>query len=1230
MTKIKEFINKLSKPQKITCVILLLGFALLLSIGIPTLARYKNRSTIITVPVWDGSVANSYKSGSGLVNDPYIISNGSELAYFSSQLLENNYANKFFALSNDIKLNEGIFRYDTDNGIQYILDAQVYYVDSYSNKYYDNVERIGEEVGTVNVFNSLDGFKGNFDGGSYIIYGLYITSENNDEVALFTNLQGTTNDLYVENSIIYGGTVSGGIASITSDASLKNILFDGYVVGRSTQLTKEINIIPTAPVINIQNIEKTDYIDLTNNTPFIGSEIVSTSITGNYTINGPEGANPLIKINGVTVSNGSFEINLGTSILNNIPVSTSVDGEEVTLTFSNLSYNVVYNYAVSGGIVAISNNTIIENVINKADVYGYSVSGGLVGVTTNLLTINQSYNTGNIYSEYVSGGLVSTIEKCQDDIVISKSYNAGDMFAPDMGGLISIINNNLGSVAITNVFNTSTTNYSIGTIYNTTVNVSNAYFVNGSVAINTGTINGNFVITSINNLEDKSYVTDNLLFNEFVDYDDLEVNNQNVWVYEDGSLPILFIDDILNPLANIHVNVYSWNNLSYELSPVKLDSNITFSIEEADELVPIKEKYYYISNKFEALTKDEILQINSWNLYSDVVQIAEEGFYVIYAKIVDYDDKVTYINTDILVLDLTGSAVSISIDNNTWADLRPSLNYVYIDREKEVTVEAIDNLSGIASIKYYITDQILSTNDLDNLNDSSWSIYVDGILINEIGTYIVYIQVMDNCNYITYVNTDYIVLGGYTGKELTVGRNNSSYVGAVPYITNKSAITLNFSYTNTASYLEGHTHNLISNILLPMGTKVTLLDNINEKVYEYRVPTDEDIYNYNNSCDVEDLDCIKVATYPFTLFKEVGAGTPDKLFIENAYYDNGVVSEDFTIVVDLFSTNIIVNYNNVMLYMELHDSNGVNVRPTLYNTIEEFNVYSNINSNDASANLSLSTDYIGNEVMFNSDSVTNINLTSGLDYKYVDGFKIIDTTYEDKEIGLSIKLIDIDDNIVDKEYLKSIVFKLGDNEYYPEADNIVRINLESGIADVTKILTIITYKNNSDLEEGTYYFKISNYASIDGKYYDGLGNSELSIPVNITVDNPKTPYGFDVSMDDANRIISKINNEVKVMFNIFQGGYLYNPNIRVSLYKKEQLTAYNQNYSIVDLSDYVSNNLNLCESNVYYVSTSPMLYNDFELNLITANFENTGYKFVFDLYSGTRKMGTIEKYFIIK
>ena len=45
----------------------------------------------------------------------------------------------------------------------------------------------------------------------------------------------------------------------------------------------------------MEDIETTNYIDLTN-IPFTGSEIISTSISGNYVIDGPTGVETLVKL----------------------------------------------------------------------------------------------------------------------------------------------------------------------------------------------------------------------------------------------------------------------------------------------------------------------------------------------------------------------------------------------------------------------------------------------------------------------------------------------------------------------------------------------------------------------------------------------------------------------------------------------------------------------------------------------------------------------------------------------------------------------------------------------------------------------------------------------------------------------------------------------------------------------------------------------------------------------
>ncbi len=685
-----------------------------------------------------------------------------------------------------------------------------------------------------------------------------------------------------------------------------------------------------------------------------------------------------------------------------------------------------------------------------------------------------------------------------------------------------------------------------------------------------------------------------------------------------------------NPYVNINIGEYSWNSAAYELDNYYFDSNITF---EAEEVLTVKEIYYYISNT--ALTETEIVLISNWTLYENSVTLSVEGSYVVYIKVVDNSDIVSYLNTDMLILDLTDPTASISFDDYEYTTYTDSLNNIYADRSKSITLAYDDNFSGISEANYYISADELNLAELDAL--STWSSYNEAISLINVGEYIIYAQIKDNADNTIYANTDKIVLNGYTQSNFIIGRN-SSYLGNEFNITNKSTVTFNSTFEYEMDELTGYTHNLMSNILLPLDTKVTLIDNINDKVYEYVISTSEDIFNYNDSCAPEDLECEKVASYPFTLFKEVGTLETDKLYTESTYFVLGTVSEDYTVILDLSETNFNENYSNVRLFMELHDSNGDNVRPTLYDSIETFNVYSEVESQSSAATLSLTTDYSGTEIFYNTNSLTEINLTSKIIYKTINENKIIDTTHEGKKIGISIKLVDDEGTIVERKYLKNILFKVGDNSfYYPGNDNTVRVNLNNGINDVSKTLSVITNKNNIDLEEGMYYFKITNYIAYDGYYYEELADTELSIPLNVSENNVSVVHGFNVIMSEENQMIDKEAVAVNVPFSILENGEFESPNIRVSLYKKNELTAYNQDYTIVDLADYVSDTLNECEENVYYVTTEPVSYtapeysyNAFELNLLTANFENNGYKFVFELFDEDKRIGTIEKYFIVK
>ena len=57
--------------------------------------------------IWDGRVADEFSAGLGTAKQPYEISSGAELAYLAKQVnAGNEYADKFFVLTNDIDLND--------------------------------------------------------------------------------------------------------------------------------------------------------------------------------------------------------------------------------------------------------------------------------------------------------------------------------------------------------------------------------------------------------------------------------------------------------------------------------------------------------------------------------------------------------------------------------------------------------------------------------------------------------------------------------------------------------------------------------------------------------------------------------------------------------------------------------------------------------------------------------------------------------------------------------------------------------------------------------------------------------------------------------------------------------------------------------------------------------------------------------------------------------------------
>lgn len=1231
MNKIVNYFNKTTKTKKLTFLIIIITFILMFAIGIPTLARYKNRTTIKNVATWNGTIASTYKSGSGTQTSPYIISNGSELAFLAQQLLTTDYEDTYFSLSSDIMINNCVFKYDEIDGVTVFIGGQKYYLGEYSNKYYDNGNREGSESGTINLFGSLKNFKGHLDGRSFSIYGLYIADGAKDELGLFNNLQGEVKNLYIENALIYGGNITGILASTTNNASISDLMVSGYVLGSNSDSNINENISLVQSNINIQN-EETDTNLVTNkNNPKFGIQNVSTHLTGNYVITGAAENEVSIKINGTPVSGGTINLDLGSDLVSNIVINTSTtSSSNPILSFSNLVYSVNYDYSSSGGIIGYSNNTVINNVINKAFVNNNYISGGLVGSASSLLEINNSYNTGVINSTNYAGGLISVLDNSTQNISFNNAYNSGSVSGLYAGGLISTAENNSGNISITNSFNASDNDYAIDIINSSSIGVMNSYILDNKNDVRVGNVTGSFTSTTINNLNSKNYILNSLLYNEFESFNDLALNPDNLWVINDNELPKLYIDDETNDLAILNSGNYSWNNYSSELNNFTLYSGLNFSIDDVDSQNPVSGKYYFISTSTTPLTKIDLENYNSWIEYNGTVNISSEGAYVIYAKIVD-DDRTIYISSDILTINLSSSSVTLNLDNFSWGNYSTNISNVFINQNKTLYINIAPD-SNVSNLKYFLSNAVLNINELSELSDESWNSYNNSISINNIGTYIVYIKAVDNNN-IFYLNSDRIIYDGYEEKNFIVGINANNYLNETD-ASGRSIISFDSLYqkSNTTE-IQNPKHFISSNILLPKGTIITIYDKVNFKVYKYEISSEEDIYGFNESCNENDLYCTKKASYPFTLFKEIGTSNSQD-FVESSYFNEGNIKEEYSIFVDFSKTSGLVSHNDIKIFTELRDENNNILRPCLDNSIKSFSLY---NNDSSIATLELESNTSIESIILNSDSSTDININSFLSNKYEGSNKILDTYFENKNISLSIKILDENNNLISRDKLKNIAFKIDDKIYSFENDNILRINLKNGSNNLEKTLNIKTYSSNNILPVGNYKIEISNYASFSGYSLEQIGEEIITVPLVVNDFIATEEYDFDVMVGDEARIIKRDVENPNIIFNIIQNGNIENPSVKVTLYKKNSLTAYNQVYSVVNLQEYTTNTLFSYTDNIYNAVINPLkyngtpsTYNNLTLNLIINKFENNGYKFVFDLYSRNIKVGSVSKNFIVK
>ena len=469
---------------------------------------------------------------------------------------------------------------------------------------------------------------------------------------------------------------------------------------------------------------------------------------------------------------------------------------------------------------------------------------------------------------------------------------------------------------------------------------------------------------------------------------------------------------------------------------------------------------------------------------------------------------------------------------------------------------------------------------------------------------------------------------------MTPGREYEMFTSSTVNITSKSSLSAYYSLymeSNQNIYHNDYHRVLTSNVKLPVNTRITMIDfasSTNPQYYYYIVnQTDNDALalasNFNVTHEIE---------YPLSNFIRMGSldttNKYDDSVTNGIYYDsvNHRAMEEFIFIVDFKNATISDDMYDCSLLMDLVDADDHIIRSVL--GIQRSNMVYSLHTNTQSAitvNASVSkpTLYAGDSedlrvtVTFNQNDNVSLN-------------RINDTTYYEQKLGIKVTLFDEDGVQVKGVDLLGTSLTLDGNTHYARSDGTFRFKIADKVANYHSNIRIDT--ENSTLIAGLYTIKVEGFYSTDGIYFGKTPSDTKQVTFRLM----NNSYGLNVTIPENELVIDhttglNINNNRDLHATITYSGSLVEPNVKVALYRRSYSSQFALNYNLVDLSNYISNNVTEFGNNtkIYNIieeqgSTSSYTFT-FNQSLTTGT-----YKLDFRLYDGNAYVGNIIKYVIIK
>ena len=461
-------------------------------------------------------------------------------------------------------------------------------------------------------------------------------------------------------------------------------------------------------------------------------------------------------------------------------------------------------------------------------------------------------------------------------------------------------------------------------------------------------------------------------------------------------------------------------------------------------------------------------------------------------------------------------------------------------------------------------------------------------------------------------------------------------------ITNQSQFTAYFDLfaQDTFENLYGRDnmnyHALVTDYVLPVGTQITMLDYSSQtgtpEYYYFTVEEEE----YNRA--LQQLATDNEITYRLSNFIKMGSTSENNTYNDQdankIYYDEQRqrTMEEFIFIFDFKETNTTGNNLNHYIRFELRNEEDRALITVLgiRQNLMYFNLYE-------SSNIVLNQEVLPDNNYIYPNTSRHIDYQTAITYDQTENREsIINTNYESTSMGLNVTLFDQTGNQVSSSLLTGTSIEMDGAPYFADSEGVFRIKLSGKVSNLNKSLYFLTDEN---LPAGNYTMVFTLFASSDGLHNSGgLQYVEKEIKVTVVpADNAIKVTGQDrIKIIDGKTKLNE-NGTNESFYRVTTTQSLTNPNLRVTLYKRNTDNKDNQTYTEINLDQVFIHSYNIpstygliaASPNELMVSNGVNSQTDVRMTYQEVLTSGT-YRIVFRLYDQDQLIDEDFEYFIIK